>query len=59
MRTAEGARRDILLTSRFIEESRRVVARELQDIDSPVDGFNDELAELLREEGRYPAPLFQ
>jgi acyl-CoA dehydrogenase family protein 9 len=57
-RKADGARRDILLTSRFVDESMRAVRRELEDIDALSDRLDDDIAELLREEGRYPAPLF-
>jgi acyl-CoA dehydrogenase family protein 9 len=57
-RTAEGARRDILLTSRFVDESVRLVRRELEDVDALSDRLDDDIAELLREEGRYPATLF-
>lgn len=57
-RGAEAAARDILLTSRWIEEARLLVARELDDLDTPRDRYDDDLAELLRADGRYPVQLF-
>ena len=56
-RGADGAQRDILLASRFVDDSHRVVRRELEDIDVLADRLDDDIADLLREEGRYPAPL--
>ena len=57
-RGADAAQREILLASRFVEEGRRIVPRELEDVESLRDRLDDDLAELLRDEGRYPAPLF-
>ncbi len=57
-RGAENAARDILLCSRFIEEGRLIVLRELEDLETLRDRLDDDIADLLREEGRYPAPLF-
>ncbi len=54
----ERAANEILLSRRFIEESARRVHQELDTIDTPRDGFDDQIAELLREEGRFPARLF-
>lgn len=57
-RSAEGAQRDILLTSRYVDQGVRAIRRELEDIDALSDRLDDEIAELLREEGRYPVRLF-
>ncbi len=57
-RSAEGARRDILLASRYVDQGVRTIRRELEDIDAVSDRLDDEIAELLRDEGRYPATLF-
>ena len=56
-RGAEGARRDIILASRFVDDSAAQVRRELEDIDALRDRLDDEIAEILRDEGRYFAPL--
>ena len=54
----ERAAREILLTRRFVEQAAERVRYEMETIESPRDGFDDQLADLLAEEGRYPAPLF-
>ncbi|MDQ7005865.1 MAG: acyl-CoA dehydrogenase family protein [Acidobacteriota bacterium] len=54
----ERSARDILLARRFIEEAAVRVRHEVEAIETPRDAFDDQLAELLGEEGRYPAPLF-
>lgn len=54
----QGAAKDLLLTRRFIEEAVRRVDFEIQAIDIPRDRLDDQIAQLLQEEGRYPTPLF-
>ena len=55
---AGRAARDILLTRRWIDEGRRRVRHELEALEAPADAADDEIAGLLADEGRYPAPLF-
>ncbi|GAB4368570.1 MAG: hypothetical protein Kow0062_01800 [Acidobacteriota bacterium] len=55
---ADRATREILLTRRWIDEGHRRVSHELDALDTRADGYDDAIAELLVEEGRYPAPLF-
>lgn len=57
-RGAEGAQRDILLVSRFVDDACAFVRRELDEIDGTRDRLDDEIAEILKDEGRYPAPIF-
>lgn len=57
-RGAEGAAKDILLARRFVEEAVLRVDYELQSIDSVRDQHDDQITQVLQDEGRYPAPLF-
>ncbi|MBP7145911.1 MAG: acyl-CoA dehydrogenase family protein [Acidobacteria bacterium] len=57
-RGAESAAREILLTRRFVEESCRAVRGQLEAIETRQDGWDEQIADLLREEGHYPTPLF-
>ncbi len=50
----ERAAREILLAKRFIDEACRRVRYELDSIEQPQDRYDDEITELLKEEGRYP-----
>lgn len=54
----EGARREILLTRRFVEEACRRVRFELDAVDTARDGMDDEIAGMLAIEGRYASSLF-
>ncbi|MCU0230547.1 MAG: acyl-CoA dehydrogenase family protein [Acidobacteria bacterium] len=54
----DGARREILLTRRFVEEACRRARHELDVVDGGRDGLDDEIAGMLAIEGRYPSPLF-
>jgi acyl-CoA dehydrogenase family protein 9 len=55
---AEGASRDILLASRFVDEACKTARRELEDIETVRDELDDAIAEDLREQGRYAAAWF-
>ena len=57
-KSEDGARREILLTKRLVEEGCRRVRFEVDVVDSARDAFDDEIAGLLAIEGRYPTPLF-
>jgi acyl-CoA dehydrogenase family protein 9 len=54
----DGARREILLARRFVDEATRRVRHELDVVDGTRDALDDEIAGLLAIEGRYPSPLF-
>ncbi len=54
----DGARREILLARRFVDEACRRARHELDVVDGARDGLDDEIAGLLAIEGRYPTPLF-
>lgn len=54
----ERAAKEILLTRRWVEEAAYRVHQELDTIETPRDGFDDEIAVMLGEEGRYPVHLF-
>ena len=54
----DGARREILLARRFVDEAARRVRHELDVVDGTRDALDDEIAGLLAIEGRYPSPLF-
>ena len=50
----DRAAREILLAKRFIDEACRRVRYEIDSIEQPQDRYDDEITELLKEEGRYP-----
>ncbi len=54
----DGARREILLTRRFVDEACRRVRYELDAVDTARDRIDDEIAGMLAIEGRYTSPLF-
>lgn len=55
----ERAAREILLTRRYVEEGCRLVRHHLEVVEGVRDGLDDQIAELLKREGRYPVPLFR
>ncbi len=56
---AERSANEILLTQRFVQESCARVKRGMEDVETARDGLDDAIVNVLKDEGRYPTPLFR